>query len=483
MKNKKISIRLFIVAVVLMFVLQISTSFAETGKATASDVRVRKSPSTNSDIIELLAVNDVVEILGREGDWYKVSYNGKTGYVSQAYISVNGSVVNQNNTTNANTQETANTTTTTAPATTPSTDSQANNQAVEGSKENASVTVETGNVYKVTDKVQVNILPTITSEYIGEIKADEEVSVISKAGMWAYVKANGVNGWIRTDKIATGDSNADSGDDDSNNDVKEKTEDNTENSNTEETNNTPVAQNYTPKTMYTSTSAVNVRQQSNTSSDIVTSLGINTQLTVIGEENGWSKVEINGNTGYIRNDLLSAQKTEITSRSNGVDRSTAVQNTVVEVSVSDGENTYETNTYVEPVEQEESSVPVSSSGVSGYDVAEYAKQFLGYPYVYAAAGPYAFDCSGFTMYVYQHFGYSLSHASRVQATQGVPVSGELQPGDILVFSNDGVSVGHVGLYLGNDQFIHASTSTTGVIISNLHDSWNISKYWGARRIL
>ena len=87
------------------------------------------------------------------------------------------------------------------------------------------------------------------------------------------------------------------------------------------------------------------------------------------------------------------------------------------------------------------------------------------------------------MYVYKHFGYSLSHSSRVQATQGVKVTGELQPGDILVFSNDGKQVGHVGLYIGNDKFIHASDSTTGVIISNLHDSWNIKKYWGARRIL
>jgi cell wall-associated NlpC family hydrolase len=58
-----------------------------------------------------------------------------------------------------------------------------------------------------------------------------------------------------------------------------------------------------------------------------------------------------------------------------------------------------------------------------------------------------------------------------------------QPGDILVFSNNGKTVGHVGIYIGNDKFVHASDSSTGVIISNLHDSWNIKKYWGARRIL
>ena len=125
----------------------------------------------------------------------------------------------------------------------------------------------------------------------------------------------------------------------------------------------------------------------------------------------------------------------------------------------------------------------ASCKVTGADVAAYAKQFLGCKYVYAAAGPSSFDCSGLTMYVYKHFGYNLSHSSKVQATQGVKVTGELQPGDILVFSNDGKQVGHVGLYLGNDKFIHASDYSTGVIISNLHDSWNINKYWGARRII
>ena len=87
------------------------------------------------------------------------------------------------------------------------------------------------------------------------------------------------------------------------------------------------------------------------------------------------------------------------------------------------------------------------------------------------------------MYVYKHFGYSLSHSSRVQATQGKAVTGELQPGDILVFTNGGSTVGHVGIYIGNDKFIHASDSTTGVIISNLSARWNKSKYVGARRIL
>ena len=474
MKNKKISISLFIITVVFLLILQMSTSFAETGKSTASDVRIRKAPSTDSEVIDLLAVDEVVQILGKEGDWYKVSFKGKTGYVSQSYISVNNSsnANNQNSTNNENVN--------TNLSTEQNNDDQSSNvtATVTTGEVTNNVSMSVSSIYKIVDNTQVNILPTVTSESIGEIKKDENVTLINKAGLWAYVKSDSLNGWVRTDKLSAVDANSDSTANEENNPTDNSTTDAQE-----ENNNTTVeTQNYTPKTMYTSSAAVNVRSDSNTTSDIVDSVGINTEVRAIGEENGWYKVEVNGKTGYIRNDLLSTEKTQITSRNNDLDRASTVQNTTVEVSVSGDENAYETSSYVEPTASE-SSVPVSESGVSGYDVAAYAQQFVGYSYVYGAAGPNAFDCSGFTMYVYQHFGYSLSHASRVQATQGVPVSGELQPGDILVFSNDGRTVGHVGLYLGDDKFIHASTSTTGVIISNLHDSWNISKYWGARRIL
>ena len=238
--------------------------------------------------------------------------------------------------------------------------------------------------------------------------------------------------------------------------------------------------------MYASSAGINVRSQSNTNSDAVDSLAQNAEVKVIGEENGWYKVEVNGKTGFIRKDLLSDKKVEVTSRSNELDRAGAVQNNVQNTAQNEVNNQTEnvSNNGQQQVNNVQNSVPTSSSGVTGNDIVAYAQQFLGCRYVYGAAGPSSFDCSGLTMYVYKHFGYSLSHSSRVQATQGVPVDiNNLQPGDILVFSNDGKNVGHVGIYIGNDKFIHASDSSTGVIISNLHDRWNISKYVGARRIL
>ena len=127
----------------------------------------------------------------------------------------------------------------------------------------------------------------------------------------------------------------------------------------------------------------------------------------------------------------------------------------------------------------------SSSSSSGEAVVAYAKKFLGYRYVYGTNGPNTFDCSGFVQYVYKHFGISLSRSSKTQAKDGVAVSkSNLQPGDILIFKNTAkTAIGHVGIYIGNNQFIHASNSRTGVIISSLSTSSYQQRYVTARRVL
>lgn len=99
---------------------------------------------------------------------------------------------------------------------------------------------------------------------------------------------------------------------------------------------------------------------------------------------------------------------------------------------------------------------------SGSKVANYAMRFKGYRYVFGTSGPNTFDCSGFTKYVYGRFGVSLPHSSGKQQSVGSAVSRKnLRPGDILCFS------GHVGIYIGKDQFIHASNKKHGVKINKL----------------
>lgn len=129
--------------------------------------------------------------------------------------------------------------------------------------------------------------------------------------------------------------------------------------------------------------------------------------------------------------------------------------------------------------------PPSNGSVSGTDIVNYAKKFLRKPYKYGANGPNAFDCSGFTSYVYKQFGYSLYRSSRDQVLNGVPVSkNNLAPGDLVLFNKKGTkTIGHVGIYIGSGKFIHASTYGVGVIISDLNSGSYPSRYNSARRII
>lgn len=120
----------------------------------------------------------------------------------------------------------------------------------------------------------------------------------------------------------------------------------------------------------------------------------------------------------------------------------------------------------------------------GSKIVELAMRYLGYPYVRGGDSPSGFDCSGFVKYVHRQFGIDVSHDCRELFTQGRPVSREdLQPGDVVFFRDTykpGIS--HVGIYIGNDQFIHASTRRTGVRISSLQKPFYAARYAGARRM-
>lgn len=108
-----------------------------------------------------------------------------------------------------------------------------------------------------------------------------------------------------------------------------------------------------------------------------------------------------------------------------------------------------------------------------------AMQYLGVPYVWGGASPAGFDCSGLVQFVYAQVGVSLPHFAAGQYSYGVPVSrDQLEPGDLVFF--DGL--GHVGIYIGNGEFIHAPHTGDVVKISSLSDPWYASTYVGARRL-
>ena len=120
----------------------------------------------------------------------------------------------------------------------------------------------------------------------------------------------------------------------------------------------------------------------------------------------------------------------------------------------------------------------------GEQIVNKAKQYLGVKYVYGGASPSGFDCSGFTSYVYKQFGIKLNRSSSAQTSNGYKVSrSELKAGDLVFFTSPGSkSVGHVGIYIGNCNFIHAVKPGRAVEIDTMTSGYYNTYYWGARRI-
>jgi len=127
----------------------------------------------------------------------------------------------------------------------------------------------------------------------------------------------------------------------------------------------------------------------------------------------------------------------------------------------------------------------SSGGATGNAIVDYAMRYLGYPYVWATHGPSSFDCSGFTYWVVLNvLGRDIGAGTWTQVSAGASVSrNSLQPGDLVFFQNTyEAGLSHVGIYIGNNQFIHAENESTGVRISDLNSSYYSSRWYGAVRL-
>lgn len=138
------------------------------------------------------------------------------------------------------------------------------------------------------------------------------------------------------------------------------------------------------------------------------------------------------------------------------------------------------------------STPEKEAAMVADSIIAYAMQFLGTPYLYGANGPKSFDCTGFTGYVFRHFGIDLSRSSIAQAHDGRAVEGDLtalQKGDLVIFGSRRAPaiVGHAGIFIELDStkrdftFIHAAHG--GVKVTKLSDSYYIKRFKGARRVL
>lgn len=245
----------------------------------------------------------------------------------------------------------------------------------------------------------------------------------------------------------------------------------------------------------TTGSSLRMRSEASTNSSVVTMLNRDVAVAVLDDTlDGWYHVNYNGNVGFVSADYLEIDgDNSFTSygrvSGNGVNvrsapstdgeiLATADQSEVVTV------NGFQNGWYDVTFEDDTDGyirsdflvLTSSGSDASSSDIVNYAKQFLGTRYVYGGSTPSGFDCSGFTMYVYRQFGYSLTHSASGQWTSGMGTRvyniSDLQPGDLVYFNdpsrNAGKACSHTGIYIGNGQHIHASSSRSGsVIISDL----------------
>lgn len=480
MSIRSIIMVMAIIGLLSMFFINISFA-TNTGKIKTETARLREQPQTDSKVLDLASIGDEVEILEEVEDWYKVKYKNITGYIRTDLVEVKNkeeNVVNNEETKNVETESTTENTQVENNLTSENEIVENSNTETNATEVQEKVTIEKGK-YKVVNNVKLKIIPLISAIEFNEISKDAEIEVIEVLNDWAKIKsADGKEGWIRIEKLVTiQDTNSES-DNNKQNEKDEQTK-KVEDANKEENTATTEkkATQETTKTMYVNSKTVNLRQKADKTAQVVKQLSINTQVTVISTGNGWAYVDINGTKGYIAENLLSSSKQE-TSRGTMTERNTT-NNIVAAKKTENTASKSNTATTANKSAANNSSSSNSTASQTGSSVVSYAKKFLGCKYVYGGATTSGFDCSGFTQYVYKHFGVSLNRTAAAQYSNGTAVK-SLQAGDLVMFGKSGIN--HVGIYIGGNTFIHAENPSKGVTTTSLSSSYYKTNYVGARRI-
>jgi hypothetical protein len=267
---EKIKILLIIV---VLFIVSSTIVLAKSGTTTTDSVNLRNKPSTSSDVIKSLSKNESLEILEESGDFYKVLYKGRVGYVSKKFVSVAGESASTNTSETTNTTSSTNTTTstmnvtTTIEATTTATNSDNSNLAI-GS-------------YKLSADSDVYVLPVLYALKNGSLKKGDTVNIITVTANWVYISNNNISGWVFKTSIEGAEKR------------------------TNTTTTTTEATTTTENVVTVNTDAVNIREKPSTSSDILGSVGKGRKLEVISKSGDWTQVQFNKVKGYVLSKFVS----------------------------------------------------------------------------------------------------------------------------------------------------------------------------------
>ena len=498
-KLKKILYVLMITIAMIFIYMNIAK--ATTVEITTETLNLRKEATTESDIVALISIGDECEVLGEEGDWYKVKYGEYTGYISKEYAKVvggdsedsntsetnNGNEGNNDNNNNDNQDNQADNNSGSQESQTDNNETNAEEQTTTDNQTAENTDSNTQSSEPVTAKtkqeVDVRIVPLINGSVIEKLKNNTEVTVINQINGWAYIQTDTISGWVRTNVLNISTSSNKSGSDTS------KSENNGDNAKKEDSNDEKKSEDnkkVTEKTMYAK-DYVNIRKEPSTSAEVVMMVETNTSLKVIGEEGDWYKVSTSEGEAYVSKEWLSDKKQDVTNRGD-LDRNKTEEK---------AETKKTSNTAKSTTSKKSSNKSTSSNSSKAQDVVSYAKKFLGVPYVYGGASSSGFDCSGFTMYVYDHFGISMGHGAIVQSKMGKAINvdksskssmlNNLKAGDLVFFLEYETmdEIGHCGIYIGDGNFIHASSGSGYCVKINslLPGEYYNTRYCAARRVI
>ncbi|MBJ7958921.1 SH3 domain-containing protein [Bacillus cereus group sp. N28] len=355
-----------------------------------SSLRVRTGPSTSHTTIGSVKKGQVVQVVGEVQDWFKINYAGQTAYLSKDYVTKGGS--NENTT-------------------------QGNNQ-----EQNNNVTVQTGGTYVVNaTSLRVRTGPATYHSVIGGVLNGTKLNVIGSEGSWFKVNYQGKTGYVSSEFVKF---------------VKGGT---TTPEQPEQPNQGAIGD------YYINASALNVRSGEGTNYRIIGALPQGQKVQVISENSGWSKINYNGQTGYIGTRFLS--KTPVGG---------AVDN--------------------KPNENQNNNNTSNNSGDSS-SILAYAKSMQGVPYVWGGTSANGVDCSGYIYHVFKKFGHNISRQSVAGYWSSLPKTSSPQPGDLIYFQNTyKAGPSHMGIYLGGGSFIQAGDK--GVAIASLSNSYWKSHFLG-----
>ena len=315
----------------------------------------------------------------------------------------------------------------------------------EASGETGMATDSNGNeivVAQVNDYINVRADADAESDIVGKLYNGSVAKVLGRTGNgWARVRSGDVTGYIREEYVATGDTAQ------------------------------QLADSVTTKKAVVTTETLRVRAAAQADSDVITLIGQGQTLDILEETDGWYKVNTEDGEGYISADFADVEDVypEAISRAQEeAEEAAAEASRKAEEEAAKAASNAAAGTAGASGSKKKSGgsgalntyTGGSGSGsASGQAVANYALQFVGNPYVWGGSSlTNGTDCSGFTMAVYANFGVSLPHYTGSQEHSGTAVNSlaEAQPGDLILYS------GHVAIYLGNNQIVHASNPRYGI---------------------